>query len=244
MLLLDNIATSVKISEAQLPRVHRLLVEAATTLQMDAPELYVRQHPLPNAYTLAIAGRKPFIVIHTALLELLTPRELQARAACVCACVRVRVRGRVRAWAWAQAAHRHSHRAVDVAGTAGAARALLASASEGDASSGSGARSGGGHHGLAQRWHEGMARVLAYLTNCRCALAGRLCTRAGPPEVRPWPVADCGQRAGQRHGEEGGWGGAGAGPRTVRPPNRGWVAAVVAAVMMVVVTMKVAMGMG
>eukprot|EP00983_Pelagomonas_calceolata_P093524 1157782-Pelagomonas_calceolata.AAC.4 len=37
------------------------------------------QHPVPNAYTLAIAGRKPFIVIHTALLELLTPRELQVR---------------------------------------------------------------------------------------------------------------------------------------------------------------------
>ena len=35
------------------------------------------QNPVPNAYTLAIAGRQPFIVIHTALLELLTPRELQ-----------------------------------------------------------------------------------------------------------------------------------------------------------------------
>lgn len=35
------------------------------------------QNPAPNAYTLAIAGRKPFIVVHTALLELLTPAELQ-----------------------------------------------------------------------------------------------------------------------------------------------------------------------
>lgn len=34
---------------------------------------------MPNAYTLAIAGHKPFIVIHTALLELLTPYELQVR---------------------------------------------------------------------------------------------------------------------------------------------------------------------
>jgi hypothetical protein len=39
------------------------------------------QHPVPNAYTLAIAGRKPFVVVHTALLELLSPAELQARAA-------------------------------------------------------------------------------------------------------------------------------------------------------------------
>jgi Zn-dependent protease with chaperone function len=45
---------------------------------MEPPELYVRQNPVPNAYTLAIAGRKPFIVVHTALLELLTPAELQA----------------------------------------------------------------------------------------------------------------------------------------------------------------------
>eukprot|EP00879_Flechtneria_rotunda_P030347 GHRR01032970.1.p1 GENE.GHRR01032970.1~~GHRR01032970.1.p1 ORF type:complete len:241 (+),score=93.90 GHRR01032970.1:1065-1787(+) len=45
---------------------------------MDPPELYVRQNPMPNAYTLAISGRKPFIVVHTSLLELLTPRELQA----------------------------------------------------------------------------------------------------------------------------------------------------------------------
>lgn len=45
---------------------------------MEPPELYVRQNPMPNAYTLAISGHKPFIVIHTALLELLTLPELQA----------------------------------------------------------------------------------------------------------------------------------------------------------------------
>jgi hypothetical protein len=45
------------------------------------PDLYVRQSPHPNAYTLAINGRRPFIVVHTALVELLTPQELKARAA-------------------------------------------------------------------------------------------------------------------------------------------------------------------
>jgi hypothetical protein len=49
-----------------------------TMLELEPPELYVRQNPSPNAYTLAISGRKPFIVVHTALLELLTPQELQA----------------------------------------------------------------------------------------------------------------------------------------------------------------------
>ncbi|PNW73136.1 hypothetical protein CHLRE_14g620150v5 [Chlamydomonas reinhardtii] len=78
VLLLENISTSIKIGPEQLPSIHKLLVDAARILQMEPPELYVRQHPVPNAYTLAIAGHKPFIVIHTALLELLTPYELQA----------------------------------------------------------------------------------------------------------------------------------------------------------------------
>jgi Zn-dependent protease with chaperone function len=55
-----------------------LVLVQADILQMEPPELYVRQNPTPNAYTLAISGRKPFIVVHTSLLELLSPRELQA----------------------------------------------------------------------------------------------------------------------------------------------------------------------
>jgi len=77
VLLLENIGTSVRVSEDQLPTVHELLVEACAVLGMEAPELYIRQNAQPNAYTLAINGRKPFIVMHTALLELLTPKELQ-----------------------------------------------------------------------------------------------------------------------------------------------------------------------
>lgn len=80
VLLLENVSTSIRVGADQLPSIHRLLTEAATILQMEAPELYVRQHPVPNAYTLAIAGHKPFIVMHTALLELLSPAELQVGA--------------------------------------------------------------------------------------------------------------------------------------------------------------------
>jgi len=77
VLLLENIGTSVRVSEDQLPTIHELLMEACTVLGMEPPELYIRQNAQPNAYTLAINGRKPFIVMHTALLELLTPDELQ-----------------------------------------------------------------------------------------------------------------------------------------------------------------------
>ena len=77
VLLLENISTSVKVGPQQLPSIHHRLIEAAEILQMECPELYIRQHPSPNAYTLAISGRKPFIVVHTSLLELLTDKEIQ-----------------------------------------------------------------------------------------------------------------------------------------------------------------------
>ncbi|KAG6516187.1 uncharacterized protein LOC121971635 [Zingiber officinale] len=78
VMLLENIGTSVLVSEKQLPDLHKLMVEAAKVLNTDAPDLYVRQNPVPNAYTLAVSGRKPFIVVHTSLVELLSRRELQA----------------------------------------------------------------------------------------------------------------------------------------------------------------------
>ncbi len=75
---LDNIASSVLVSEKQLPDLHALLLEACKILDLEPPQLYVRQHPVPNAYTFAMRGKKPFIVIHTALIDLLNPEEIQA----------------------------------------------------------------------------------------------------------------------------------------------------------------------
>lgn len=75
---LENIASSVLVSEQQLPDLHKLLLEACKILDLEPPQLYVRQHPVPNAYTFAMRGKQPFIVIHTSLLELLTPEETQA----------------------------------------------------------------------------------------------------------------------------------------------------------------------
>lgn len=75
---LDNVAASVQVSEKQLPDLHKLLVEACHRLDLEVPELYIKQNPAPNAYTFAMRGKQPFIVIHTSLLELLTPEEVQA----------------------------------------------------------------------------------------------------------------------------------------------------------------------
>lgn len=75
---LNNIAASVKVSEKQLPDLHKLLLDACQTLDLEAPDLYVQQHPVPNAYTFAMRGKQPFVVIHTSLIEMLTPEEIQA----------------------------------------------------------------------------------------------------------------------------------------------------------------------
>jgi Zn-dependent protease with chaperone function len=75
---LENIASSVLVSDQQLPHLHTLLLEACQILDLEPPQLYVRQHPVPNAYTFAMRGKQPFIVLHTSLIDLLTPEETQA----------------------------------------------------------------------------------------------------------------------------------------------------------------------
>jgi len=75
---INNIAASVQVGPNQLPELYDLLLEACAVLDLEPPELYVQQNPAPNAYTLAMRGQRPFIVLHTSLIELLTWEEVQA----------------------------------------------------------------------------------------------------------------------------------------------------------------------
>lgn len=75
---LNNIASSVLVSEKQLPHLHKLLIEACGILDLEPPQLYIQQNPTPNAYTFAMRGKQPFVVLHTSLIEMLTPEEIQA----------------------------------------------------------------------------------------------------------------------------------------------------------------------
>ncbi len=74
---LNNIASSVRVSDQQLPHLHNLLIEACRILDLEVPQLYIQQNPVPNAYTFAMQGKQPFMVIHTSLIEILTPEEIQ-----------------------------------------------------------------------------------------------------------------------------------------------------------------------
>ena len=75
---LENIASSILVGENQLPDLHCLLLEACQMLDIEPPQLYLRQHPAPNAYTFAMRGKQPFVVLHTSLVDMLTPAETQA----------------------------------------------------------------------------------------------------------------------------------------------------------------------
>jgi Zn-dependent protease with chaperone function len=61
-----------------MPQLFSSLTKAAKILDMEVPDLYIKQNPIPNAYTLAYNGKKPFIVVHTGLLDLLNEEEVMA----------------------------------------------------------------------------------------------------------------------------------------------------------------------
>jgi Zn-dependent protease with chaperone function len=69
---LENLSSSVLVGPKQMSSIYQLLHDACKILDMEEPEVYIKQNPTPNAYTLAIRGRKPFIVLHSSIVELLT----------------------------------------------------------------------------------------------------------------------------------------------------------------------------
>lgn len=75
----ELLSSAVLVSTKQYPNLHTSLVNVSSLFKMQTiPELFIVQNPIPNAYTLAIRGRKPFIVVHSSLLQLLTEQEVKA----------------------------------------------------------------------------------------------------------------------------------------------------------------------
>lgn len=74
---LITLASAVRVSDHQFPKVHRLHREACAIFGIvDAPELFVSQTPFLNAQ--AVGVDKPFIVLNSALVESLNEEELLA----------------------------------------------------------------------------------------------------------------------------------------------------------------------
>lgn len=74
-LRLIALASSIRVSERQYPKVHGMLREACATLDVEnMPELYIAQNPFLNAS--AIGVERPFIVLNSSLVEAATDDEL------------------------------------------------------------------------------------------------------------------------------------------------------------------------
>jgi len=77
----DSITSSILVGEQQYPWVNDLLHSACDILDVSEesrPQVYVKQNPEPAAYTLIAEGKQPFIVLHTALLDMLCEEEVEA----------------------------------------------------------------------------------------------------------------------------------------------------------------------
>lgn len=70
---LQNVADNVRVTDKMFPRLHRYLRWACKILDVPEPELYVSLDPTYNAYT--YGHTKPFIVITSALLDMLDEQE-------------------------------------------------------------------------------------------------------------------------------------------------------------------------
>ena len=76
-LRLIALASSVRVTERQFPRLHRLLEEACMILDArEVPELYVSQSPLLNAG--AVGVNRPFITLNSAILSQFSDKEMLA----------------------------------------------------------------------------------------------------------------------------------------------------------------------
>lgn len=70
-------ANAVQVTEGQYAWIHERHLRVCRTLDVDpVPELYVSQTPVVNAGALGM--NEPFIVLNTAMIEVLTPDQLEA----------------------------------------------------------------------------------------------------------------------------------------------------------------------
>jgi Zn-dependent protease with chaperone function len=70
------VASAIRVGEKQYPKLNRLRIDCAETLDLDtAPDLFVARHPVANAYAIGID--KPFIVLTTGMVEALDMDSLR-----------------------------------------------------------------------------------------------------------------------------------------------------------------------
>ncbi len=77
-----NMASMIRLGPNQIPEIYNILPEICSTLGIDEPEFYLEMNPIPNAYT--FGDTKPFVVVNSGLIDLLSPEELRVAIAHEC----------------------------------------------------------------------------------------------------------------------------------------------------------------
>jgi len=77
-----NMASMIRLSPTQLPEIYAPLPEICATLGIAEPEFYLEMNPIPNAYT--FGDTKPFVVVNSGIIDLLSPEELKVAIAHEC----------------------------------------------------------------------------------------------------------------------------------------------------------------
>ena len=78
-------ASMIRLSERQFPRIYKLFMEVCESLELteaERPQLFIEMNPIPNAYT--IGNTKTFISIHSGMVDMCTDEELKAVIAHEC----------------------------------------------------------------------------------------------------------------------------------------------------------------
>ena len=77
-----NMASKIRLGPDQLPDLYGILPEICAKLELDEPEFYLEMNPTPNAYTMG--DTRPFVVINSGIVDLLSREELKAVVAHEC----------------------------------------------------------------------------------------------------------------------------------------------------------------
>lgn len=70
----ELLGQAVHVTPKQCPRIHAMLREACDILDMNEPDLFLINHFVVNAWT--FGSERPFIVLHSALIDLLDDEQL------------------------------------------------------------------------------------------------------------------------------------------------------------------------
>lgn len=76
MMRIQFMGRAIHVTPKQCHKIYKLFKEAADILDMHEPDLFLVSQPEPNAFTFGV--ERPFIALHSSLVDLLTEEELMA----------------------------------------------------------------------------------------------------------------------------------------------------------------------